>query len=84
MFAYSTMKGRAREMKAESRFHWLTIITRIFITRLIVANIIAVKLVGIFGFIVPTAVIIFPISYIFGDILTEGLTPRPLDSILWA
>ena len=32
---------------------------------LITANITAVKLVGVFGLVLPAAVIIFPISYIY-------------------
>lgn len=43
----------------------------IFITCLLVSNIIAVKLVKIFGLILPAAIVVFPITYIFGDILTE-------------
>ena len=43
---------------------WFILITAIFITCLITANIIAVKLVSIAGFILPAAIIIFPLSYI--------------------
>lgn len=50
---------------------WFVIIVGIFITCLITANIIAVKLVTVFGLTLPAAVIVFPISYIFGDVLTE-------------
>jgi uncharacterized integral membrane protein (TIGR00697 family) len=38
---------------------------------LIVSNIIAVKLIQVGVIIVPAAVVIFPVAYIFGDILTE-------------
>ncbi len=50
---------------------WYPLITAVFVTTLIVSNIIAVKLVGIYRFYLPAAVILFPIAYIFGDILTE-------------
>ncbi|HEY3288621.1 MAG TPA: queuosine precursor transporter [Anaerolineae bacterium] len=50
---------------------------------LIVANIIAVKLVTVFGLIVPAAVIIFPISYIFGDVLTEVYGYRRARQVIW-
>ncbi len=50
---------------------WFILVTAIFITCLITANITAVKLVSVFGLIVPAAIIIFPISYISGDVLTE-------------
>jgi queuosine precursor transporter len=47
------------------------LIASIFATCIIIANIIAVKIVSIFNLIIPAAVIIFPISYICGDVLTE-------------
>src|SRR3972149_2697872 len=50
---------------------WFVLIVAVFVTCLITANIIAVKLVNIFDLIVPAAVVIFPLSYIFGDVLTE-------------
>ena len=51
--------------------HRFVIIAAVFVTCLITANIIAVKVIGIGSFIMPAAIIIFPLSYIFGDILTE-------------
>jgi uncharacterized integral membrane protein (TIGR00697 family) len=38
---------------------------------LITANVIAVKLVSVFGLVLPAGVFVFPLSYIFGDALTE-------------
>ena len=70
-------------MNAKTGFNWLTVITAIFITCLITANIIAVKLVDIFGFIMPAAVIIFPISYIFGDVLTEVYGYKQARRVIW-
>ena len=52
---------------------WFVLVTAVFITCLITANITAVKLVGVFGLVLPAAVIIFPISYIFGDVLTPPM-----------
>lgn len=50
---------------------WFVVIVAIFVTCLITANITAVKLVSFFGLILPAGVIVFPISYIVGDVLTE-------------
>src|SRR5947209_1649042 len=47
------------------------VLVAVFVTTLISANITAVKLVEVFGFVLPAAVIVFPISYICGDVLTE-------------
>lgn len=52
-------------------YHWYPLVTAVFVTSLIVSNIIAVKLVQIGGFVLPAAVILFPVAYIVGDILTE-------------
>jgi queuosine precursor transporter len=50
---------------------------------LIVANIIAVKLVDIGGLILPAGIIIFPISYIVGDILTEVYGYSAARRVIW-
>lgn len=52
-------------------YRWYPTVAAVFVTCLITANIIAVKPVQIGGLIFPAAVVIFPIAYIFGDILTE-------------
>lgn len=62
---------------------WFVVVTALFITTLITANIIAVKLVSFLGFFLPAAVIIFPISYIIGDILTEVYGYRFTRLVIW-
>lgn len=62
---------------------WFILVTAVFITCLITANITAVKLVGVFGLVLPAAVIIFPISYIFGDVLTEVYGYRQARRVIW-
>jgi uncharacterized integral membrane protein (TIGR00697 family) len=52
-------------------YRWYPAVVAVFVTCLITANIIAVKPVEVGGFIFPAAVVIFPLAYIFGDILTE-------------
>lgn len=59
------------------------VVAGVFITCLITANIIAVKLISIGGLILPAAIIIFPISYIFGDILTEVYGYRWARRVIW-
>jgi uncharacterized integral membrane protein (TIGR00697 family) len=59
------------------------IITLLFVTCLVTANIIAVKLISIFGFILPAAIVIFPISYIVGDILTEVYGYSRARQVIW-
>ena len=62
---------------------WFVMVTAVFITCLITANIIAVKLVSIAGFILPAAIIIFPLSYIVGDVLTEVYGYRQARQVIW-
>jgi uncharacterized integral membrane protein (TIGR00697 family) len=63
--------------------YWFLLVTSIFITCLITSNIIAVKLVNIFGLILPAGILIFPISYIFGDVLTEVYGYRQARQVIW-
>ncbi len=63
--------------------HRLLIITAIFITALISANTIAVKLISAGHFTLVAAVVIFPVSYIFGDVLTEVYGYRWARRIIW-
>lgn len=56
---------------SERNYRWLSTIIAIFVTTLIISNIVAVKLVKIGGLTLPAAVVLFPIAYIFGDVLTE-------------
>lgn len=63
--------------------YYFLILVAVFITCLITANIIAVKLVSLFGFALPAAIIIFPISYIVGDVLTEVYGYRKARKVIW-
>jgi len=56
----------------------------LFVTTLLVSNTVAVKLFHIGPAIFTGAVIIFPVSYIFGDILTEVYGYRASRRIIWA
>jgi queuosine precursor transporter len=62
---------------------WFVIITCIFVTCLITANIIAVKLILLFGFLVPAGIIVFPLSYLFGDVLTEVYGYAATRRVIW-
>ena len=62
---------------------WFVVVVALFITCLITANIIAVKLIAVFGLLLPAAVIIFPVSYILGDILTEVYGYRQARKVIW-
>lgn len=59
------------------------LVTALFVTALVTANIIAVKLVRIADFILPAGVIVFPLSYIVGDVLTEVYGYRMARVVIW-
>jgi uncharacterized integral membrane protein (TIGR00697 family) len=63
--------------------HYFTIIVAVFITCLITANITAVKLVAVAGLIVPAGLVIFPISYVCGDVLTEVYGYAQARRVIW-
>jgi uncharacterized integral membrane protein (TIGR00697 family) len=62
---------------------WFVLVTAAFVTCLITANITAVKLSGMFDLVLPMAVIIFLISYISGDVLTEVYGYRQARQVIW-
>jgi hypothetical protein len=61
----------------------LVIIIAVFITCLITANTIAVKIISLGPFTLPAAIFVFPISYIFGDVLTEVYGYRVARRVIW-
>ena len=64
-------------------YRYFPLVTAVFVTCLIVSNIVAVKLAAIGPWFLPAAVIIFPISYIFGDVLTEVYGYSRARQVIW-
>ncbi len=62
---------------------WLPLVTGLFVTALIVSNIIAVKLVTAGPLVLPAAVILFPLSYIVADVLTEVYGYATARRVIW-
>jgi uncharacterized integral membrane protein (TIGR00697 family) len=61
-------------------FPW---ITAVFVTALIVSNIVAVKLIQVGPFTLTAALLIFSVSYIFGDVLTEVYGYARARQVIW-
>jgi uncharacterized integral membrane protein (TIGR00697 family) len=70
-----------RETKKVSSLY--VILGCLFVTCLLISNIIAGKLISVFGMVLPAAVILFPVAYIFGDILTEVYGFKRSRLIIW-
>ena len=65
------------------RQRWLPAIAAVFVTSLIIANIIAVKIAAIGPLFLSAGILIFPISYIFGDVLTEVYGYARARRVIW-
>jgi uncharacterized integral membrane protein (TIGR00697 family) len=78
------MPRKRHKVKRDQRYSLLFVVSAaIFISCLIAANITAVKLISVSGFVLPAGIVIFPISYIFGDILTEVYGYRQARRVIW-
>jgi queuosine precursor transporter len=61
----------------------LVIIIAVFITCLITANIIVIKFISFGPISLPSAIFVFPLSYIVGDVLTEVYGYRVARLVIW-
>jgi queuosine precursor transporter len=61
----------------------LPLVAALFVTSLVISNIIAVKMVTLGSFSFPAGLIVFPISYIFGDVLTEVYGYARARQVIW-
>jgi uncharacterized integral membrane protein (TIGR00697 family) len=66
------------------RLSWrFVVIAAFFVTALVVSNVIAVKLVEVSGRVFPAALVVFPLSYLLGDVLTEVYGFRAARAVIW-
>ena len=63
--------------------HRFVVAVALFVTCLITANVIIVKQVSVGGMVLPAAIIIFPLSYIIGDVLTEVYGYQQARRVIW-
>ena len=61
----------------------LVVLATSFATCLLVANIIAVKLVSIGGWVVPAGVIAYPLTFLFTDVITELYGRKIASRVIW-
>ena len=69
-----------RKIMVSQRF---VIICAIYVTCLLMSNLIAGKMMALGSFTLPAAVILFPITYIFGDVFTEVYGFKNARIIIW-
>ncbi|TXH34889.1 MAG: VUT family protein [Rhodospirillaceae bacterium] len=69
---------------AEARFSsYFIAVVAFFVASLVISNIVAVKLTLVQGLVLPAAVILFPVSYILGDVLTEVYGYGAARRVIW-
>ena len=68
--------------KKES-FKYYSIISTLFVATLMISNVVATKLFSLGPLILTGGILIFPITYIFGDILTEVYGYSRSRRIIW-
>ena len=61
----------------------LLAISSLFVATLVASNILAVKIADVGPFSVPAAIVIFPLAYLFGDVLTEVWGYRVARMVIW-
>jgi uncharacterized integral membrane protein (TIGR00697 family) len=61
----------------------LLTVAALFVATLVTSNIIAVKIAAVGPFSVPAAIVIFPLAYLFGDVLTEVWGYRVARMVIW-
>lgn len=62
---------------------YLSIISGLFVSSLLVSNIIAQKLIPVGPFVFTAGILLFPVTYIFGDCLTEVYGYARTRQIIW-
>ena len=71
------------QYRMQKRFKYLNFITAFFVTVLLVSNITSSKILQVGPFTFDGGTILFPLSYIFGDILTEVYGYERSRRVIW-
>lgn len=74
---------RPESLAPQPGYRTFHIVAMIFVTSLLVANTIAVKVIQAGPFTLPAGIIVFPVAYVFGDLLVEVWGFRRARSIIW-
>lgn len=67
----------------QSEFRYLTLFGGLFVATLLISNTVAQKPFQWGPFTVPAGIVLFPLSYIFGDVLTEVYGYARTRQVIW-
>ena len=65
------------------KFNKFTIVSVMLVTLLIISNLMATKMVTLFGMVLPSAVIAYPFCFMLGDVLTEVWGYKEAKKVIW-
>ena len=71
------------EAKDSTKKNFLPVITGLFVGVLLLSNILASKMVQLGPFVFDGGTLLFPLSYIFGDVLTEVYGYKDSRKVIW-
>src|SRR5256885_830973 len=74
------MAAKTTEIK---NYRYLDVITALFVAVLLISNVVATKITSLGMFTLSAAAILFPLSYIFGDVLTEVYGYSRARKVVW-
>ena len=61
-----------------------TVLVSVFVTSLVISNVIATKLISVWGFIVPAGVVAYPITFLMTDVIGEVWGKQIVTKVVWA
>ena len=67
----------------QKNYKYLTTISVFFVSVLLISNVASTKIVDLKYFVFDGGTLLFPLSYIFGDILTEVYGYKRAKSVIW-
>ncbi len=79
----ATAGGTAHGQTTAHQPRYYPALVGLFAVILVVSNIIAVKLVLVAGLVLPAAVVLFPLAYILGDVVTEVYGYAAARRMIW-
>ena len=62
---------------------WFLLLVALSVTTIVTSNVIGSKLVRLGEYVLPAGILIFPLSYIIGDVLTEVYGYRSARRVIW-
>ena len=66
-----------------AEFKYFTLLSGLFVATLLISNTVAQKPIQLRSLVAPAAIILFPLTYIFGDVLTEVYGYARTRQVIW-